>query len=330
MHRDVILVGASRGGIDAFTRLAGGLTPDLQASVLFVMHLLPSGRSYLAERLSPLCRLPVKEARDGEVLEYGCIYVCVPDRHLMVERDHVRLVRGPKESHARPSVDVLFRSAAYWVGPRAIGIVLTGNLDDGTSGLWAIKDRGGIAMVQSPQEAPFPSMPRSALDHVKIDYELRVAEMPDLLRELTRQPLDLSGESVMSDPKWAIENTIALQSGGDVRQLGKPSLYSCPECHGSMVAIEEGALRRYRCHTGHGFTQEALHQEGLIRIEKTLYAALAQVEEQRMLQVELAAQADLAGKSELAARCRERATRIDAFARRTRNLVFDPFLIHPK
>src|SRR5262249_42670923 len=183
-HRDLIVIGASLGGFDALPRLVEGLPEDLPAAVLVVQHISPNAPSYLAERLNRAGPLQATQAIDGERLRPGRIYVGVPNRHLMIEHDQIRLSRGPKESHARPSIDVLFRSAALYAGPRAIGLILTGRLDDGTAGLWAIKDRGGIAIVQSPQEAAHSSMPESAIAHVAVDYTLPISDIPNILRSL--------------------------------------------------------------------------------------------------------------------------------------------------
>jgi two-component system chemotaxis response regulator CheB len=273
-HRDIVVIGTSRGGLEALRQLAPRLPADLPAAVLIVMHLSPDSPGYLAEMLNRTGPLPAADARDGEELQPGRIYVAVPGRHLMVEDDRIRLSSGPRESHARPSVDVLFRSAAFSYGPRVIGIVLTGLLDDGTAGLWAIKDRGGIAIVQSPREAEYPSMPESAKKHVKVDYVLTLAEIPEVLRKLTAQ-VEFQRKANMPGDKLEIENRIALEGDAlstGVRSLGQPSFYTCPECHGSMVAIQEGSIKRFRCHTGHGFTAESLLEEALPRIENSLWA----------------------------------------------------------
>jgi two-component system chemotaxis response regulator CheB len=264
-------------------------------------------------------------AVEGEALEPGRIYVCVPDRHLMIESGRIRLPRGPKESHARPSVDVLFRSAAVHAGPRVIGIVLTGQLDDGSAGLWAIKDRGGMAMVQSPDEAPFPSMPQNAIRQVRVDYTLPIAGMPEILDRLTREALPEAEKAAMSDDKLAIETRIALADDAlksGVRSLGTASFHTCPECHGSMVRIQDGPITRFRCHTGHGFTQAALEADGLDQIEKTLYGALAQVEEYEALLVDLQVSAQPRRAQQLSGRIEE----VRAFIERLRAVTLDPTL----
>lgn len=277
-HRDIIVIGASLGGVQALPRLVAALPADLAAAVLIVMHMAAEGSNHLAERLDAVGPLQAAPAVDGEPITPGRIYVAGPDRHLMFEGNRIRVTRGPRESHARPSVDVLFRSAAFRFGPRVIGIVLTGMLDDGTAGSWAIKDRGGIVMIQSPAEAAYPSMPRSVARQVQVDYTLTLAEIPEILRTLTRDELhDQEAEGVPNE-KLEIENRIALEDDAfrmGVRSLGQPSFHTCPECHGSMVAIEEGSIRRFRCHAGHGYTAGSLAQP---RIAADKDPALSRVE----------------------------------------------------
>jgi two-component system chemotaxis response regulator CheB len=285
-HRDIVVVGASSGGVDAINRFVAGLSPDLDAAVLIVLHMAPTFPRVMAQRLAEIGALPAAEAVDGEVIRPNRIYLCVPDRHLLIAGANVPLSRGPKESHARPSVDALFRSAAYSCGPRVIGVVLTGQLDDGTAGLWAIKDRGGLAMVQDPAEAAYRSMPESAMRHNAVDYTLKVADMGAVLRLLSREEVFVANEPERKGTPLQIETSIALgESALDkgIRELGNPSAYTCPDCHGTMFAIQEGPRQRFRCHTGHAYTARALAEYSLPEVEKTLWMALAQLEEREIL-----------------------------------------------
>ena len=186
-NRDIIVMGASAGGLPAFNGIIKQLPHDLNAAVFIVWHVSPYSRSMLPEILSRAGKLEVKHPADGESIQPGKIYVARPDRHLLLEAGRVRLTKGPKENRFRPAVDPLFRSAAYAYGARVVGVVLTGALDDGTAGLWAIKDRGGIAVVQDPAEAEQPSMPSSALNNVQVDYCLPLSEIPPLVVTLTQQ-----------------------------------------------------------------------------------------------------------------------------------------------
>ena len=184
----LVVIGASAGGLDAVRALLADLPLDFAAAVLVVIHVSPTGPSFLAQVLGRAGGLPVSEAVDGETLQAGHVYVSVPDRHLLVSRDAVAVRRGPKENRFRPSVDALFRSAAYTHGADVIGVVLSGMLDDGTSGLWTVKRLGGVSVVQTPSDALYDSMPKSALAQVEVDYVLPVADIGRLLCELVGQP----------------------------------------------------------------------------------------------------------------------------------------------
>jgi len=329
INRDTIVIGASAGGVETLPALVAGLPADLNAAVFVAMHMSGRDSRFLADRFNALGNLPAAPAVDGEPIEQNRVYCAVADRHLMLQGNRVRLSRGPRESRARPSIDVLFRSAAFERRERVIGVVLTGMLDDGTAGLWAIKDRGGVAVVQSPAEAAHPSMPESALRHVQVDHVLKVEEMPAVLAQLVKAPIR-EKETRMPDEKLRIENQIALEDNAleiGVRNLGAASFYTCPECHGSMVAVQDGSFRRYRCHTGHGFTPCALSAHARQNVEKTLWSALAQLEEREVLLREMEqTMRDLSGaKQGLDAYSGER-HKVQRLARRLRNLLTDSAL----
>jgi two-component system, chemotaxis family, protein-glutamate methylesterase/glutaminase len=283
-HRDIVVIGASVGGLEALKILIAGLPADFPAAVLVVVHTSPHSPNYTHTILARSGTLPVTNAEDGEALIPSHIYVAPPDRHLLLGSGAIRVTRGPKENRSRPAVDALFRSAAQNFGPRVIGIVLTGNLDDGTAGLWAIKDCGGTALVQAPNDAEYPSMPESALKHVAVDYTLPVADMPRLLVELTRKPVNVP--QPVSLDKLRIETSIALEGNGlkeGVMKLGDISPNTCPECHGVLVRIKEGSIIRYRCHTGHAYSLETLLAEVNEEIDITLVSAMRAIEERILL-----------------------------------------------
>src|ERR1041385_8392241 len=175
--RDIIVIGASAGGVQALSKLVAALPGDLAAAVFIVLHIPAELPSFLPGILSRGSLLPVAHALNGEKIERGRVYVAPPDQHLLLEDGHVKLVRGPKENLHRPSIDALFRSAARAASSRVIGVVLTGARDDGTVGMHAIKQRGGITIVQDPGEAPFPSMPLSVMQEIKVDYSLPLREI---------------------------------------------------------------------------------------------------------------------------------------------------------
>ena len=191
--KHIVVVGASAGGIEALRTLVGGLPAEFSAPVCIVMHTAPLSPGVLDNILSRAGRLPASNARMGERLRPGRIYVAPPDCHLLVEPGVLRVTKGPKENRFRPAIDPLFRSAAQVHGPAAIGVILTGNLDDGTAGLWAIKQLGGTAVVQDPQEALFPSMPRSAIEQVRVDHVVPLSDIAPLLVRLTSKEAPAAG-----------------------------------------------------------------------------------------------------------------------------------------
>jgi two-component system chemotaxis response regulator CheB len=285
--RDIIVIGASAGGFEAIRRLVAGLPADLPASLFIVWHMSPDIRGILPQILNRLNGLPAAHAIDKERIERSRIYVAPPDHHLLIEKDQVRITRGPKENRFRPAVDPLFRSAAYTYGSRVIGVILSGALDDGSAGLWTIKWYNGVAVVQDPEDAEVPSMPQNALETVDVDYKVAVSEMPELLIKLTGEqaPL-LSRESSKEDELTKTEIGIAEENGTlkkKIMELGELSPYTCPECHGVLTAIKEGKRLRFRCHTGHAFSADSLLASITESIEENLWSAIRSVQESIIL-----------------------------------------------
>jgi two-component system chemotaxis response regulator CheB len=284
-NKDVIVVGASAGGVEVLKTLAEGLPRDLGAAVLIVLHMAPSSPSVLPPLLQRRCALPVTFATDGEPLVPGRVYVAPPDRHLVVEPGRVRVTRAPRENHSRPAIDPLFRSAALAYGPRVIGCVLSGRLDDGTAGLWAVKDRGGTAVVQDPDDALHPDMPRNAMGYTAVDHVVPAAGLPALLARLAGEPAPVpNGRSAPRELELEVRIAMgdnALQAG--IMELGPPSPYTCPDCHGVLVRVDEGGVARFRCHTGHAYSLGSLLAVTTESVEETLWNALRAVEESVML-----------------------------------------------
>lgn len=291
-HRDMIVIGASAGGIEALKTLLAQVPATLPATIFIVVHLSAESPGLLAQILAYGSQLPVVQATDQAPIQQGYVYVAPPDQHLLLEAGRLRLTHGPKENRFRPAIDPLFRSAAAAFGPRVIGVVLSGMLDDGTAGLWAIKDRQGIAIVQAPSDALYPSMPQSALRYVAVDHQLPISDMAALLAELVHPPLVQEGASPVGE-RLVIETNIALADNGlrsGVLQLGMPSFYTCPECHGVLIQIEEGRLMRYRCHTGHAYSPETLLAELSKSVEDGLWNTVRTMDEQVLLLQQLTAQ----------------------------------------
>jgi two-component system chemotaxis response regulator CheB len=281
----VVVVGSSAGGIEALRELASGLPVDFPAPVCIVLHTSPEAPGVVDSILSRSGPVPATNARDRQRLEPGRIYVAPPDSHLLIEPGRVRVTKGPRENRFRPAIDPLFRSAAQVFGPAAIGVILTGNLGDGTAGLWAIKQLGGTTVVQDPADALFPSMPQNAMNHVRIDYVLPLSEIPALLVRLTAEEMPAVAaapvpESVEVEVKIAKEAP-PLDAG--LEGISEPSTFACPECHGVLMKLKEGGPIRFRCHTGHAYSIDSLVLAISAAIEESLWIAIRALEEGDML-----------------------------------------------
>lgn len=293
---DIIVVGASAGGVEALSNLVRELPADLPAALFVVLHLPAQSPSLLPSILDRISPLEVSQARDGEKIQRGCIYVAPPDYHLLVERDFVRVIRGPKENRYRPAVDPLFRSAALAYGTRVVGVILTGALDDGTVGMRALKARGGTGVVQDPNEALYPGMPRSAIENSKVDYILPLAEIPALLMQLATTAAEEEGaypvpDDLRMEGKIAEQELDSEQMIQSVEKLGKTSVFTCPECHGTLWELHDGEMLRYRCHVGHAFAAESLEAEQSEALEDALWSGLRALEEKVALAKRMAARA---------------------------------------
>lgn len=287
-HRDTIVIGASAGGVQALATLVAQLPADLPAAVFIVLHVPTDVPSLLPAILERQSHLPVAHAVYGEPIEHGKVYVAPPNYHLLVENGSVKLVHGPKENLHRPSIDALFRSAARWAGTRVIGVILTGARDDGRTGMKAIKRRGGIAIVQDPHEAPFPSMPLSVMQETKVDYSLPLSEIAPLLDRLSREIIEAEGRYAVPD-EVEIEARIAEQRMkseeliASVERLGRISRLTCPDCHGALWEIYDDDILRYRCHVGHAFSAESLGEGQSQMLEMALWSAVRALEEKMIL-----------------------------------------------
>src|SRR5438270_3364130 len=315
--KDIVVIGASAGGMGALERLVAGLPADLPAAVFVVWHLAPGVRSVLPTMLSRAGRLPAAHAEDGDPIKPGRIYVGPNDHHMLLERGYVRVTKGPKENRFRPAIDPLFRSAAYIYSTRAVGVVLSGALDDGTAGLWAIKMRGGTAVVQDPADAVHRSMPLNALDNVDVDHKLPAHEIGPLLGRLVRE--QAAPEPIMpaeARERMEAEIKIARESDPrleDILQYGDLSPFTCPECHGVLSMFRDGNIVRFRCHTGHAVSSGALLEAGTEQVEERLMDALRALDETIMLLNQLGEQYAKQGNTAGAEQCFNRAR--DAYER---------------
>ncbi|WP_081909105.1 chemotaxis protein CheB [Deinococcus sp. YIM 77859] len=284
----LVVIGASAGGVESLIDLAAALPPDFPAPVLVVVHIPAGTRSLLPQILRRAGPLPAIHPQDGEPLMAGRIYVALPDHHLLVEQGRVAVTKGPKENRFRPAIDALFRSAAYVYGSAVIGVILSGTLDDGVSGLWTIKRRGGVAVVQQPDDALYSEMPVNALQQVDVDYVVPLAELGELLTRLVTQSSQ-DGEDQMNEEerrRLETEVRIAAEDGAleqGILEMGELSAIACPDCHGALVRLQEGGHVRYRCHTGHAFSASALLAGVNESVEDSLWSAVRALEESTIL-----------------------------------------------
>lgn len=290
---DIIVIGTSAGGLDALQRLVKGFPRDLPAAVFVVQHLSPHAPSILPIVLARAGDLPAEHPADGQKFAPGHIYVAPPGAHLLLERDHIRLAAGPRENRHCPAIDPLFRTAALAYGPRVIGVVLTGALDDGTAGLLAIKQRGGIAVVQDPDEAFNASMPANALASVAVDACLPLAEIPAYLARMAREPAPPEQEYPVTPMLRAESDIDGLRPGAHLPsdRFGAPTLYTCPECKGPLREIDDGAQVRYRCMVGHAYTSEALMASQADAVDAALWMALETLEQRARVTEQMATRA---------------------------------------
>jgi two-component system, chemotaxis family, protein-glutamate methylesterase/glutaminase len=283
-NRDLVLVGASAGGVEALKTLVAGLPSDLPASVLIVLHIPPTGTSVLPMILERAGSMPARHAVDGDPLRPGHILVAPPDRHMVVVDGSVMLSAGPRENGHRPAIDPLFRSGARARGSRVLAVVLSGGLDDGTAGMVAVRGHGGVGLVQDPAEALHSGMPSSAVANAEPDYVLPVAELARALDRLTAQaapePVAANGGSDGGDlVGW--ETGMALLDAGALSREdrpGEPSGMSCPDCGGVLFELDDDPVR-FRCRVGHAWSLESLAAQQGLSVESALWMALRSLEE---------------------------------------------------
>jgi two-component system chemotaxis response regulator CheB len=320
-HRDILAIGTSAGGFEALRFLAGAFPHDFPASVLVVIHLSNQFRSTLDAILTQAGRLPATFAQDGEKLAKRHIYIAPPERHLLVEGERLRLGSGPRENHARPALDPLFRSAALCCGPRAIGAVLTGTLGDGAAGLLALKQCGGITVVQDPSDAAYPEMPATALSRSEPDHVVGLMGMPALFEKLVRQP---AGRPTPVPGGTRYEIDIASGRPGSMStmdRIGRRSVLACPDCHGVMWELDEGEMVRFRCHVGHAYSAEIMSLALDENLTRALGGALRALDERIAITKKLQKQASDAGRAQIAESWARKAQEFEAQAKVIRESV---------
>ena len=325
--KDIVVIGASAGGVIALAELFKTIPKDFEGYIFVVLHLSPFSPSVLPQILNRVGWLKAEHATDGERMKKNTVYIAPPDFHLLIEKDKIVVKKGPKENRFRPSIDALFRSAAYNYGSRVVGVVLSGLLDDGTSGLWTIKRMGGTGVIQNPEDAEFPSMPLNVMEYVEVDYKKNISEIGCLLSNLTKE--DAPESPTLTDEElhlMKIEVNIASQDNAfemGIFKKGALTPLTCPECNGSLVKFTEGKIVRFRCHTGHAFTDSALLAGVTKAVEENLWKTVKGLEEAIMILEDAARNFEKEGKGKSAALFYQKAKETHERSQYIRKQIFD-------
>ncbi|GGD97031.1 chemotaxis protein-glutamate methylesterase [Aureimonas endophytica] len=320
-HHDIVVIGGSSGATAPLKTILAALPADLPAAVFIVLHIPARSLGILATVAAAAGRLPVRPVSDGMPIEPGIVYLGVPDHHLLLKPGAIRLGHGPRENMARPAIDPLFRSAAASYGPRVVGVLLSGLLNDGAAGLRAIKQCGGLALVQDPAEAVADEMPLGAMRAVEIDFALRSARIGDILSDLVTQP---AGPMPPVPPDLRLEVDIAAGERIDpdaFRRFADPVALTCPQCGGVLSAIRDAKPLRFRCQVGHALTGEALAKEQEGSVDEALRVALRVIGERAELVEKMAREGREAGRPAVAEMYEERAREYRRYAETIRRAV---------
>jgi two-component system, chemotaxis family, protein-glutamate methylesterase/glutaminase len=282
-----VAIGASAGGIEALRGLVAQLPVDFPAAVLVVLHLPPKGTSFLPQILARAGALPAVTAKDGAALDGGCIYVAPPDCHLLVDGGHVHLDHGARTNGHRPAIDPLFRSVAKAYGRAGAGVVLSGVLDDGTAGLMAIKQAGGVTLAQDPADALYDMMPRTAIEVVSADHVGTAEQLGKVLAEIAAGGPPESPAALHAVRQ---EHLVEVDRGSsDDPQPGQVTGLTCPECNGAIWLDDSGPVPRFACRTGHDYSPQSFDAAQTDRVEAALWTALRTLEERAALYRRMAA-----------------------------------------
>lgn len=321
-NHDIIVAGASMGGVEALLELVSGLPSDFPASLFCVMHFLSGTRSSLNELLGKRTPRQVIVPQDMERIKKGVIYLARPDHHMAIQTGVIRMVNGPKVNRWRPAIDPLFESAAVAYTSRVIGIVLSGLLDDGTIGLAAIKKCGGITMVQALEDALVPDMPQSALKNVDIDYSLPAAEIGKKLNELSHKRAG-PGSAAPENLKESVGSAINIMTMKKIKEhnKGKLAAVSCPECGGPIWEQKENGITSYECQVKHKFTLKSLLSSQDDNIEDSLWHATMVLEQRARMFSEMANDERRRGRLKTAEQDEENAKKAMSYAQTIRKLL---------
>lgn len=326
LRRDIVVIGASAGGVETLSRFVKFLPADLPAAMFVVVHIPSTGPSVLPKILSRAGSLPAYHPEDKAPIQDRQIYIAPPNHHLLIQPNQVRLSLSPRQNGYRPAIDALFRSAARAYGQQVVGIILSGTLDDGTVGLTLVKAYGGVALVQDPDEALFKGMPRSAIEHTAVDSILGIEALASHLIQLVHEPIeerkamppDESTPQLDLEAEIVAEDKAILERG---ERPGQPSTLTCPDCGGVLWELQNSDLLRFRCHVGHSYSLDSLATKQIDAVETALWSGVCALEEKAALARRMAVQAKQQNRSISAVQFEERAQEAEANADMVRQVL---------
>jgi len=324
---NIIVIGTSAGGMEALVKVLEPLPADLPAAIFVVQHLSADADiQYLRKRLTKHTDLSCVIGEHNTHIAYGAVYLAPPDHHLLIDEKHILVAKGPRENQFRPAIDPLFRSAAAFHGSKTIGVILTGYLNDGLIGMESVKRSGGFTVVQEPLDAEYPDLPRNILRQMQVDHAVPVSQMGALLEKLVHQPAQDSvtvPQDIVMEAKIAQRIMINSENAdlSELDQLGKRVPYSCPDCGGALWELTQnkGDVKRFRCHTGHTYTDYTLLGGMNSALEETLWVAMRSLEERRSMLLSMANQES--GLNKWANMQRERADEMKTHIERIRRIL---------
>ncbi|MDX5347863.1 MAG: chemotaxis protein CheB [Hymenobacteraceae bacterium] len=324
----IIVIGTSAGGMQALMMLLSKLPADLPAAIFIVQHVsADSSATFLSNRLNLNSKLNCKPAENNAKIEAGTVYMAPADQHLLLRQEDMLVVNGPRENQFRPSIDPLFRSAAAYHSSHVIGIILTGFMSDGVAGLEAIIRSGGMSMVQHPDDAEFPALPNNVLRQLEVDDVLPLTEMANKIIEICKEaaptavtvPADIKQEALIVE---RIMTNSTMTSIEEMDDAGKRTAYSCPECGGGLWELSQpGNVQRFRCHSGHAYTQDSLLLSMSNALEETLWVALRTLEERRNILLHMSGNDLQKGNNRWATMQENRAEEMKVHIERLRELL---------
>jgi two-component system chemotaxis response regulator CheB len=320
--KNIIVIGASAGGIAAINKVVAGLSGQKNIVVLVVLHVSrKSNCSIIADGFQKHTSLICVVAANGMPMVEGHLYLAPPDHQFMVKDGVIKINQGPHENKYRPSIDVLFRSVAVNYGHQVIGVILTGLLEDGTSGMHAIKRSGGICIVQEPSEAEYSDMPRSVLNKIEVDYQANMEDIPVIIKEILKQPLPPK-QPIPAELQIEADITEKMMSSiNQLKKIADRSDFICPDCGGGLWHVKNDPMHRYRCHTGHVYTEKLLYDIQDENIEESVWVSIRMLEEKRNLLLLMATRENQSGDTQLAMAYQKRINEVSLHINRLKSFL---------